>query len=241
MSKKQYILTHGLNVPSLSMEHLADALDWPKGQCTFICLPGHGEGESLQGITAAHWLDSFSAQYQAAFQSSAPTVYLGFSLGGLLMTYLLGKQQVPAPARQILFAPALAFQAWTRLPAYLPNSPLNQLLIPSLSPSTYKATPGVSIGVYKVLFAIRQQLDDLDATHYNVPTLVLCDQHDELVRPEGLRTFIREKQLDQWQLHVFPSSRRRHWGKKHLLIAPEYQSETYWQHIRDLIDDFLNV
>lgn len=215
------------------------SLDWPQEQCSFICLPGHGVGESLRSITAAQWLDSFGEQYQAAIRPSEPTVYLGFSLGGLLMTYLLGKQQVPAPTRQILFAPALAFQAWTRLPTYFPDSRLDQLLIPSLSPASYKATPGVTIGVYKVMFGIRKQLNSLDSAYYDIPTLVLCDQHDELVRAEGLRTFIDDKKLDQWQLHIFPSVRHRRLGKKHLLVAPEYQSDTYWQHIRDLIDTFL--
>lgn len=222
------------------MESLAQALNWPREQCSFICLPGHGVGESLRPAMASQWLDSFLEQYQTARYSSAPTVYLGFSLGGLLITYLLAKQQIKPPTHQILFAPALAFQRWTRLPTYFPGSRLDQLLVPSLTPSTYKATPGVTIGAYKVMFDIREQLNGLDAKHYNIPTLVLCDQHDELIHPKGLRNFIADRKLDQWQLHVFSSSRYRNLGKKHLLVAPEYQSDTYWQHIRDLIGIFLD-
>lgn len=235
-----YVLTHGLNVAPRVMERLADTLGWPREHCTFVCLPGHGRGSSWREVTAARWLDSLQQQYEAAAASSEPIVYLGFSLGGLLMPCLLAQGKVPAPARQILLAPALAFRGWTLLPSFLSTPRLDQLLIPSFTPVYYKATPGVTIGAYKALFALRQQLERAPAARYNIPTLVLCDQRDELVSAEGLRAFIHDKQLSEWQLRILPSRRGERWGKKHLLVAREYQSPVYWQRITDHIDAFLH-
>ena len=234
-----YILTHGLNMQPSAMEQLAEALQLPSDQCTFIALPGHGRGESLRHITAARWLDSFADQYHAASAAKAPIVYLGYSLGGLLMTYMLGKGRVPAPARQVLFAPALAFRRWTRIPTLFPTSVVDQLLVPSFAPQRYKATPGVTIGAYKALFEISADLDRLDPTKYDLPTLVLCDQRDEMVHPEGVRTFIHRKNLRQWQLDILPSSPWERWGKKHLIVAPEFQPNAYWADIKRRIEEFL--
>ena len=234
-----YILAHGLNVQPSAMERLAEALELPADRCTIISLPGHAPGESWADVTATHWLDSFEAQYRAALPPQGEVVYVGYSLGGLLMTYLLGAGRLPAPARQVLFAPALAFKRWTRIPTLFPPSAIDRLLIPSFVPAQYKATPGVTIGTYKALFEVSNALASLAPESYNLPTLVLCDQRDELVHPEGLRAFIQEKNLSEWQLHIIPSLLWERWGKKHLLVAREYQSETYWADIQRQIEIFL--
>ena len=223
------------------MERLAEALSLPSDRCTFICLPGHAPGDSFRNITAPRWLDSFEEQYRAAIPTQEEVVYIGYSLGGLLMTYLLAKGRLPAPAKQILFAPALAFKRWTRIPTLFPTSLMNRLLIPSFTPKQYKANPGVTIGAYKALFEISADLETLDSSNYNLPTLVLCDQRDELVHPAGLQTFIRDKKLSQWRLQILPSLRWERMGKKHLLVASEFQSEVYWNKIKEQIESFLNV
>ena len=155
------------------------------------------------------------------------------------MTHALGKGRIAPPTKQILFAPALAFRPWTRIPTLFPTSVMDQLLIPSFSPKRYKATPGVTIGAYKAMFEISADLENVTPMKYNVPTLVLCDQRDEMVNPEGLRTFIRKKNLSQWKAHVLPSSLWERWGKKHLVVAREYQSDAYWSYIKNQVDDFL--
>ena len=98
---QHYILTHGLNVQPAAMQRWAERLPLPLNRCTFICLPGHAPGDSLRNITANRWLDSFSDQYQAAAAAHAHSdiVYLGYSLGGLLMTYLLGKRSGSASGK----------------------------------------------------------------------------------------------------------------------------------------------
>lgn len=222
------------------MMRLAVALDLPPDHCSFLCLPGHAPGETLRDITAAQWLNSFEEQYRNAVPDTGEVVYLGYSLGGLLMTCLLGQGRVEPPRKQVLFAPALAFQQWTRIPTLISATTFDQLLIPSFTPRGYKANPGVTIGTYKALFEISRELEDLDPATYNIPTLVLCDQRDELVLPTGLQQFIEEKGLTQWQLHILPSGRWAQWGKKHLLVAKEYQTDAHWQEIKDRVDDFIH-
>ena len=234
-----YIITHGLNLRPSAMIPLAERLGWPLDDCTFISLPGHREGESWQDVTAARWLDSFGEQYQAAAQTGSPIIYLGYSLGGLLMTYLLAEERIPAPNKQILLAPALAFKPWTQLPVYFPGQHFNQWLVPSFAPKQYKFNRGVTIGAYKAMFEISRRLERMDTTPYNIPTLVLCDQRDEMVSAPGLKAFVERKNLSQWQLRIFPSRRLERWGKKHMLVAREYQPDVYWQQIKDQVDAFL--
>ena len=156
------------------------------------------------------------------------------------MTYLLGAKQVTTPRKQILLAPALAFQQWTRIPSLIPKATLDQVTIPSFTPKHYKANSGVSLGAYKVLFTISQELDSMDSNYYNVPTIVFCDRWDELVQAIGLRKFIEAKQLSEWQLKIVPSSFWQRLGKKHLLVAEEFYSNSRWKEIRQQIQKFVN-
>ena len=222
------------------MQSLAEELGCKDDQCTIIRLPGHAADETLHPDAAHRWLNSFRDQYQAAYERNPDIVFLGYSLGGLLMTYLLGDEQISLPRKQVLFAPALAFQQWTKIPTLITTSTLDQILIPSFTPKRYKANNGVSLGAYKMLFQISRELNAMDSSHYNISTLVLCDQRDELVQPEGLRKFIEEKQLSEWELYIVPSSPWERLGKKHLLVAREYQSKAYWDEIRQQIDEFIH-
>jgi esterase/lipase len=221
------------------MEGLALALDLPLAQCHFIRLPGHGTDESFRNINAQQWVDSFDEQYAADSQNTNKIIFIGFSLGGLLMTHLLGSSKISAPQKQILLAPALAFKAWSYLPSYFP-SVLNNLMIPAYTPKKYKAHIGVTISAYKALFEIRDKLELMDAEKYNIPTLVMCDQHDELVNPQGLQKFIEQKKLTRWQLQIFRSSPWKQLGRKHLMMAREYRSDAYWNHLKASIDAFLH-
>ena len=220
------------------MEKLAKALELPLTDCFFIRLPGHAVGETFRNITASQWVDSFYEQYMAATQDNPRIVFIGFSLGGLLMTYLLGLSKIRTPQKQILLAPALAFQGWTWLPSILPSS-LDNLLIPSFTPKGYKAGMGVTIGAYKILFQIRNELEHLPPHRYDIPTLILCDEHDELVAPQGLQKFIEQKKLTRWQLQICKSSLWKHMGRKHLIVAREYRPEDDWHHLKACMDDFL--
>ncbi len=222
------------------MQSLAEELGCEEDQCTIIRLPGHAADETLHTDAAHRWLDSFRDQYQAAYERNSDIIFIGYSLGGLLMTYLLGADQISSPRKQVLFAPALAFQQWTKIPTLITTTTLDQVVIPSFTPQRYKANPGVSLGAYKVLFDISRELNGMDPLRYNIPTLVLCDQRDELVQPEGLRKFIEEKQLSEWQLYIVPSSPWERLGKKHLLVAREYQSKAYWDEIQQQIDTFIH-
>jgi esterase/lipase len=112
-------------------------------------------------------------------------------------------------------------------------------MIPSLTPKKYKASNGVTIGAYKALFEIRNELEHLPPEKYNIPTLIICDRHDELVSPQGLQKFIEQKKLTRWQLQIFKSSLWKHVGRKHLMVAREYQSDAYWNHLKACMDAFL--
>lgn len=240
LTHTKYILAHGLNLHPPAMEKLAEALDLPLEQCDFIHLPGHAAGESFRNMKAQQWIDSFHAQYVAATQNSHSTVFIGFSLGGLLITHLLGVSKVRVPEKQILLAPALAFKFWSHVPVYFP-AVLNNFVIPAYTPKKYKATRGVTIQAYKALFEIRNELESFASDKYNIPTLVVCDQHDELVDPLGLQKFIEEKKLTHWELQILKSDIWKHMGRKHLMVAKEYRSVAYWDQLKASIKAFLHA
>ncbi|MGB3589619.1 MAG: alpha/beta hydrolase [Tunicatimonas sp.] len=235
-----YILAHGLNVQPTVMQLLAEELGCAEDQYTVISLPGHSGEENLSRDSADRWLESFQDQYNEVFRKHTDVVFVGYSLGGLIMTYLLGNGQVAAPRKQILLAPALAFQQWTKIPTMIPKATLDQVTIPSFTPKSYKANSGVSLGAYKVLFAISQELNSMISNRYNIPTLVFCDRWDELVQAEGLRKFINAKKLTEWKLIVVSSSFWQRLGKKHLLVAKEYYSDNHWKQIRQQIEAFVD-
>ena len=239
-SPYHYILAHGLNVQPSVMQSLAEELGWGEGDFSVISLPGHSGDEELSREAADRWLASFRQQYNQVYQNQPNVIFTGYSLGGLLMTYLLGTGQIEPPYKQILLAPALAFQQWTKVPTILPKAAFDKVMIPSFTPLNYKANAGVSLGAYRVLFAISSELNGFDASLYNVPTLVICDRWDELVQAAGLRKFIEVKQLSNWRLFVVSSGFWNKMGKKHLLVAREFQTEAHWQQVRQEIEKFLH-
>lgn len=236
----KYILAHGLNLQPSVMENLAVALELPLAQCHFIHLPGHAAGESFRNTSPQQWVDSFYEQYMAASNESHPIVFIGFSLGGLLMTHLLASTHISIPHKQLLLAPALTFKFWSHLPAYFP-AVLDNLVIPAYTPKKYKATRGVTIRAYKALFEIRNELETLNPDKYNIPTLAICDEHDELVDPQGLQKFIEQKKLTRWQLQILKSNLWKYMGRKHLMVAREYRSDAYWNHLKASINHFLHA
>ena len=235
----QYILAHGLNLQPMAMKDLAMELGLPLAQCSFIRIPGHTAHESFRHVTAQQWMDSFYEQYINFSEDKENIICIGYSLGGLLMTHLLGLSEVRSPQKQILLAPALAYKLWSYLPAYFPAA-FNNLVIPAFTPKKYKVHRGVTIRGYKALFEIREELEHLDPKKYNIPTLLICDQHDELVAPQGLQHFIEEKKLTHWELQIFKSNPWKHLGRKHLIVAKEFRSEAYWKRLKTCIHTFLH-
>lgn len=223
------------------MQRLAQSLDLPPEACRYVCLPGHGDGESFENVDAEGWAHSFRDQYRMAVAGSERNVFVGYSLGGLVMTHALGSGHIPLPERQVLLAPALAFPFWAKFRTLLPQSGMESVTIPSMAPAEYRVRSGITLGAYRALFQLREELEELPATAYDIPSLVLCDQHDELVDARGLEAFIAEKALSRWQLHILPSRPWERLGKKHLIIAPEFQSEEYQNNIHKHILQFLST
>ncbi|WP_347552677.1 alpha/beta fold hydrolase [Pseudalkalibacillus hwajinpoensis] len=89
------LLIHGFTGAPYEVEPLAEYLqihtDWVISLPT---LPGHGEDDTLRGITFNHWIDAAETNLKE-LKDQCDTIYLvGFSMGGVLAGYLATKYDV---------------------------------------------------------------------------------------------------------------------------------------------------
>ncbi|MGA9288107.1 MAG: alpha/beta fold hydrolase [Anaerobacillus sp.] len=101
------LLIHGFTGAPYEVEPLAEYFryhtDWVISSPT---LPGHGEEDTLQGITFNEWIDT-AETYLQEMQKQCDTIYLvGFSMGGVLAGYLASKYKVD---KLVLLSAALQY------------------------------------------------------------------------------------------------------------------------------------
>ncbi|WP_377891942.1 alpha/beta hydrolase [Alkalihalobacillus sp. R86527] len=89
------MLIHGFTGAPYEVEPLAGYLkehtDW---RISVPTLPGHGDGETLHGVTSEEWIETAEAKLIQLLEA-CDTVYLvGFSMGGVLAGYLATKYKV---------------------------------------------------------------------------------------------------------------------------------------------------
>lgn len=73
------------------VEYLSERTDWKFSVPT---LPGHGETLSLQGIGYQEWIDHAEAELQKLMQTCDAVYVIGFSMGGLIASFLAAKYPV---------------------------------------------------------------------------------------------------------------------------------------------------
>lgn len=86
---------HGFTGSPYEVEPLADYLknktEWKVSVPT---LPGHGEQLNLQGIQYEAWLEHAEAELMKLLQTCDQVYVIGFSMGGLIASYLAAKYKV---------------------------------------------------------------------------------------------------------------------------------------------------
>lgn len=250
------LVIHGLNVNPARLLPLTEAL-CQRGIGVVLCsLRGHGENYTpidqsseavarLAAFRQVHYQD-WSAEVMAAYEAAlacarptnAPLFLVAYSLGALLGC----NQVVASPSirfdRMVLLAPALALHPYCYLPLLLMRWP--QLTIRSLAPSTYRANPATPVAAYQALFTALRHVHQQANAALNCPTLLLIDPADELVSLTGLRRFIHQHGLDQWQLRPVHKARGyRGPTVHHLIIDPESVGAATWQQMIEQIAQHL--
>jgi carboxylesterase len=89
------LLIHGFTGAPYEVEPLAEYFrshtNWVVSSPT---LPGHGEQDSLRGITFQQWIDTAESHLQHLLEECDTVYVIGFSMGGVLAGYLATKYQV---------------------------------------------------------------------------------------------------------------------------------------------------
>ncbi|WP_210367145.1 alpha/beta fold hydrolase [Bacillus sp. REN3] len=100
------LLIHGFTGSPYEVEPLAHFLkertDW---KITVPTLPGHGDQLSLKGIRYGQWIDHAERELQALLQECDTVYVIGFSMGGLIASYLASKY----PVKKLVLLSAAAY------------------------------------------------------------------------------------------------------------------------------------
>ena len=241
------LVCHGLNLNPERMQPLSDALTELRVENYRLKLTGHrGDLEEMREVTPALWLKEVYESYRIvkkhAEEQNLPFYYVGYSLGGVLGTMML-ETELPGKVsfdKMLLLAPAVSVKGFTRL-VLITKIFGNRALMPTFSLKDYRANDGVSVAAYDALFAYIKALDESkEHKNLNIPTLVLMDPRDELISLSGIKSLIKERNLDQWQIGLLkkdPKPKKNCFN--HLILGPDSMGKKGWQNLVKQISDFL--
>lgn len=237
------LVLHGLNVNPQRMTPLAEAINGFGVEALSCSLMGHGANylpvagastatarlASFARVTSGLWLDEVRAAHaiaaQRAAQKGVPLFLLGFSLGGLLGCTAALAAGVHFD-RLVLLAPALAIHRRSRVLRLLARWP--QLVIPSATPTAYRANRGTTIAAYNALYAAQALYERTVDERLNVPALVFIDPQDELVSAAGLEQLAAAHRLTRWQFHHVHKGADARTRYHHLLIDSPSVGAAVW-------------
>ena len=264
------VLIHGLNLDPAAMLDIQASLFDAGMDVLSLSLTGHGnalddEGRLLQfqEATFVHWQADVQRAVQAAARHatalSRPLHLVGFSLGGLLSAdYLVqsalrgGSVEVADINRMVLLAPAITLK-WSSYLLY-PLQIFPDIYLPSVAPRVYRANDYTPLSAYFALYEGVNQFNELagkpdpgsdpvpnNSQALNIPALVFMHPRDELVSANGVREFISEHQLSQWQFVEVDKSEDAADVLNHLIIGPHSLGSGAWRSVSTQLLDFLRM
>ncbi len=245
------LVVHGLNLNPTRMKGIVSVLNSINLEVILLSLKGHGDnfdktfGESdekarlnsFRKVTYQQWKSEIEEAYQRvndrANELISPKYFVGYSLGGLMGCDLMVSLKNHGFDKMILFAPAINTHRirvpFLKLLYFFPS-----LVIPSLSPSNYRANRGTPIAGYVSLLEALQNLKTKFNGALNIPTVIFIDKKDELVSYQKLISQIKNHQLKHWTVHKII----RHPGQlkypfHHLIIDENSAGKKDWSIIRN--------
>lgn len=243
------VVTHGLNLDPVTMTDIEHALQDAGVDVLSLDLSGHESGLDEDGRLVQFREANFSIWREdidravamaanRASEQSVPLYLVGFSLGGLLSVDYLNRHPDTPVERMVLLAPALALR-WTSY-LLMPLTALPNFFLPSVGPADYRANNFAPVSAYESLYeGLSDFLEQVNREHINRPTQVWINEGDELVSPDGLRTFLREQDLSAWTVRGISKSTGAASVLNHLIIDRNSLGEESWEFVRDNMLAFL--
>lgn len=165
---------------------------------------------------------------------------LGYSLGALVFVSAYRKNEsLQIPRRAVFLAPAFALH---RRSALLKLVLPYLTRIPSFAPKDMRAhEAGLPAKAYQALFELVDNLhDSWPQGLLQMPSLVIIDPKDELVRYQGIKELVKAKKLGRMKVEPVRLKCKKKQSFHHLISSPKYLSDEEWQNLTGLILDFLS-
>lgn len=246
LSAKAIILVaHGLNMKPEGMLAITQWLNGQGADVYLVKLSGHFENSiPIKNITPTLWeeemLNAYQLAKEASIKSSLPLFFVGYSLGALLgQAMMLASQEVIHFDKQVLIAPATAIRWRGYLIKYLFF--LNKkLMLPSYTPSPYRANNFLPLTAFEVLFKNEKNIIKTKFNKLNIPTLILIDPKDELVSYRRLVKFSSMFNLTNYEIMVLDNNLKARKQKyHHLIVSEETMGKQNWEMATKRIAAFL--
>ncbi len=237
------LVVHGLNTEPEKMGHLISELNQRGHDVLLLKLLGHNADlERMKKVTADEWKAQFREAHAEVLRANrghgGKFTFVGFSLGGLLGMDFIAHNPSHGIDQAILFAPALKI----RTTSYFVNAARvlgGEAVIPSVSPTAYRAQHGTTVAAYHALFDTVASFNQGDFSLINIPAVVFMDRNDELVSYGKIRRLV--ERLNRWEL-VTVDNRDSTLRPKynHLIIDPDALGAQEWdEKVRPSLDKFL--
>jgi esterase/lipase len=238
------LLVHGLNQRPSSWMEMIRFLNSKGIHVYRLALKGHRglDMHDMETVQARVWEEELREAVNELKRSypDTPRYLMGFSLGALLALTVQLKDEKQYFDAQVLFAPAVAVQHYTRFVL-----PICQMLpsLPSRSPKSYVANrEGTTAEAYRALFQLEHDFSKCESLQIvNIRTIVLMRSDDELISYKRLLKLIKKKALDNWRMvHLTDDSSflSRWMTFRHLIVDRESAGEMIWNQILRELDTF---
>ena len=242
--KGVFLVVHGLNLRPSAMDPLAETLAANGYHVHRITLHGHN-GRTAQLFDEKVWLTEVAQSYQEIRTRfpSLPTYVMGYSLGGLTLVRML--ESVPPtdyPRAMVLLAPAISLRGALDALTALHLPPPITWAFPNLAPQEYRRYDYTPLFWYSNTLALYREMESRDDLNRfsAIPTLVVLNEADEIVSPEGMSRWIeRHKLSPSWRIEMVRPESSQFPFKEHLIIDEASLGQAEWLRLRLLISDFL--
>ena len=246
------MVVHGLNTRPSAMQAVVKELVTAGIHVTLVILTGHEEPrpdespeeskarlQAFRAATRERWHADVVHGYiglEQVASSDAPRLFVGYSLGGLLGLELIQQGRLHFD-RMLLLAPALAIHRRNWILRWLPVP--RSSLLPSVMPRRFRANHWIPLSAYLELFRSVDALHAVSSTDaLNIPTQVWIDPCDELVSLVGIQDWVRQAQLDNWQINRLSLGHASllRGCFHHLIIDPGCTGESVWRQMVESIN-----
>lgn len=230
---------HGLNAKPSMMDPLTNFLNRNGVHVLRGALRGHrGSLEEMEQVKREDWLEDVLGVYclarKRADELGLPLIYMGHSLGGLIIYDLAGEKKLKLD-KAIFFAPAFKIHWHLNFFSFIFNLK-DSWSLPSRNLPQYRSQDVCTFAAYN---ALMQSLDSFKPNQ-NIPTLIFMDPGDELVDFEAINEMITLNKLKKWELVSVDTSKTTH--KKvyrHLAFNEDCFGTKEWNRIQKIMEDFL--